>query len=63
MLDILRTRFFENRSLHPGLEWPDVEMRILADPQVLGVLQKMEESGGEPDTIGLDEETGKLILR
>ncbi|MBR3345810.1 MAG: DUF4256 domain-containing protein [Solobacterium sp.] len=61
MLEILKMRFFENKSRHPGLEWPDVERRILAHPQALDNLQRMEKSGGEPDTIGFDKETGKLI--
>ena len=62
MLELLKTRFLKNKSLHPGLEWPDVEKRLLADPEAAEVLRRMEESGGEPDTIGYDEETGKLIF-
>ena len=62
MLEILKKRFFENMVLHSGLAWADVEQRLLADPQALDVLRKMEESGGEPDTVGFDEETGKLIF-
>ena len=46
MLEILKMRFFENKSRHPGLEWPDVERRILAHPQALDNLQRMEKSGG-----------------
>ena len=62
MLEILKTRFLKNKPLHPDLEWSDVEKCILADPRTLVILQKMEESGGEPDTIGFDEETGRLIF-
>ncbi len=62
ILEILKTRFHKNMALHSGLEWTDVEKRLLADPKSLGILRRMEESGGEPDTIGFDGETGKLIF-
>ena len=62
MLETLRTRFQQNMALHSELDWTHVEKRLLEDPKALEVLRRMEESGGEPDTIGLDEETGKLIF-
>ena len=62
MLEILKTRFLEHRNLHPGLEWSEVEHRLREAPAAIAVLQKMEESGGEPDTIGYDVKTGKLIF-
>ena len=62
MLESLRTRFFEHMSRHSGLVWADVEKRILADPKAADVLRKMEESGGEPDVIGVDDKTGRLIF-
>ena len=62
MLELLRTRFFENMPRHSGLVWADVEKRILADPKAADVLRKMEESGGEPDVIGVDDKTGRLIF-
>ena len=48
--------------LHPELDWAYVEKRLREAPNAFGILQQMEESGGEPDTIGFDEETGKLIF-
>ena len=62
MLERLKTRFQENRMLHPELQWAYVEKRLREEPSALEILQRMEESGGEPDTIGFDEETGKLIF-
>ena len=62
MLERLKTRFQEDRMLHPELQWAYVEKRLLEEPSALEILQRMEESGGEPDTIGFDEETGKLIF-
>ncbi len=62
MLETLRARFQTNKNLHTELNWPDVEKRLLENPASLEILRRMEESGGEPDTIGIDEKTGKLIF-
>ena len=62
MLEILQARFTANKDLHPDLKWPEVEQRLLEDPGAMEVLRRMEESGGEPDVIGFDAETGKLIF-
>ena len=62
MTEILKARFLKNSVLHPGLPWTDVERRLREDPAALEILRRMEESGGEPDTIGYDEATGRLIF-
>jgi len=61
MLEILKARFQDNKNLHMELSWLDVEKRLLEHQGSMDVLRRMEESGGEPDTIGYDEKTGKLI--
>ena len=55
MLEILKARFQDNKNLHMELSWLDVEKRLLEHPGSMDVLRRMEESGGEPDTIGYDE--------
>ena len=62
MIEILRARFPDHLNLHPDLEWSEVEKRLREAPGALEVLRRMEESGGEPDTIGYDAQTGKLIF-
>ncbi|MCR4855797.1 MAG: DUF4256 domain-containing protein, partial [Erysipelotrichaceae bacterium] len=62
IIEILKNRFNQNMSRHPDLEWDDVETRLKKNKEALEVLERMEESGGEPDTIGIDEKTGKLIF-
>ena len=62
MIDILKNRFNENRMRHPHLEWEYVEARLSENIEVLDILKQMEESGGEPDAIGIDETSGKLIF-
>ena len=58
----LKNRFFQNMTRHPDIEWEFVEARLSEDKEALEVLRLMEESGGEPDTIGIDETSGKLIF-
>ncbi len=62
MIAVLEKRFKENKELHPGLEWEIVRSRLEKDTEALDILRRMEESGGEPDTIGFDEESGRLIF-
>ena len=57
MLALLKKRFEENRNRHPDLDWAEVEKRLLENPDALQVLEKMEKSGGEPDTIGFADDT------
>ena len=61
MLELLKKRFHENMTRHPGLDWETVEQRLREDPDAFEVLRRMEESGGEPDTLGFDE-AGRLIF-
>ena len=62
MIETLKTRFQENRTRHPDLTWERVEARLRESPDALAILQRMEDSGGEPDVIGLDAGTGRLIF-
>jgi hypothetical protein len=59
MLETLKKRFEENMNRHPDLLWSTVEERLKEKPEVLEVLKRMEESGGEVDVIALPQ--GKLI--
>ena len=62
MIDILKKRFLENMSRHPDLSWEEVKGRLAGNERALEALRRMEETGGEPDTIGWDGESGKLIF-
>ena len=62
MIDILKKRFEENVSRHPGIAWEEVLERLNGNEKALEILSRMEESGGEPDIIGRDEKSGKLIF-
>ena len=62
MLTILKTRFLENMTRHLDLDWADAERRLLQDPNALEILRRMEETGGEPDVIGLADDGERLIV-
>ncbi len=62
MLEILKNRFSDNMTRHPDVSWERVKTRLLENRQALEVLKRMEESGGEPDIIGIDSESGKFIF-
>ena len=60
--EILKNRFYQNMMRHPDLEWGFIEARLNENKDVLEMLRMMEESGGEPDIISIDETSGKYIF-
>ena len=62
LLTKLRERFDENMHRHEGIEWADVQARLEANEAKLRSLRAMEQTGGEPDVIGRDEQTGEYIF-
>ncbi len=51
LLAILKARFELHPDWHEGVEWADVEQSLKANPEKLVSLQKMEDTGGEPDLL------------
>ena len=62
LLKALRARFEKNMQRHAGIAWADVRARIEGNAAALRSLQEMEGTGGEPDVIGKDADTGHLIF-
>jgi hypothetical protein len=62
LLRALKARFEENMGRHEGLEWAEVQEKLKALPEKLWSLNEMEMTGGEPDVIGHDKETGEYIF-
>jgi hypothetical protein len=58
----LKTRFEQNKKLHEGIEWTNVEEKIRNNSRVLKILQAMESTGGEPDVIGYELKSDKLVF-
>ncbi len=62
LLKTLKTRFEKNKDRHKGIHWNDVESRLVANDEKLWSLLQMEESGGEPDLVGVNKKTGEYIF-
>ncbi len=62
LLTLLKARFEQNMQRHPGIAWADVQARLENNPGALKSLQAMEATGGEPDVIGHDTETGRFTF-
>ena len=57
----LRLRFASNPQRHPGIDWELVQIKLQANPSKLQVVYAMEQTGGEPDVIGVDQDTGEFM--
>jgi hypothetical protein len=62
LLRALKARFEKNMNRHKGLEWAKVEAKLEAKAEKLWSLNEMERTGGEPDVVGHDRETGEYIF-
>lgn len=58
LLQTLRHRFEQHAHRHEGMAWDEVRVRLEGSLDALGSLRQMEDTGGEPDVIGRDDETG-----
>jgi hypothetical protein len=54
IIPTLKSRFLAHPHRHPHTKWEEVEVR-LANSDTLAIIEKMEESGGEPDVVELDD--------
>jgi len=62
LLGVLKARFESNVDRHEGIEWAEVQARLEAHPDRLQSLNEMERTGGEPDVVGRDKQTGEYIF-
>jgi hypothetical protein len=62
LLDTLKARFEAHAQRHPSLEWSAVRARLESNNAKLWSLHEMEQSGGEPDVVGIDEATGEYVF-
>lgn len=58
----LKARFERNINRHKGLEWDKVHAKLDAEREKLWSLGEMERTGGEPDVVGEDKDTGECIF-
>ena len=62
LLETLTDRFEANTQRHASLEWTAVQARLQSNTTKLWSLNEMEQSGGEPDVVGVDATTGEIIF-
>ncbi len=62
LLRELKSRFEKNMNRHEGLEWAELQARLAQKSRALWPLSEMERTGGEPDVIGKDKETGEYVF-
>jgi hypothetical protein len=62
LLETLKARFEKNINRHEGLAWPQVRARLEVNGGKLWSLFEMERTGGEPDVVGHNKNTGEYIF-
>ena len=62
LLQTLQNRFEKNRDRHQGLDWTVIQAKLEAHPEKLSSLYAMERTGGEPDLVGFNQETGEYTF-
>jgi len=62
LIGILKARFEKNIYRHNELKWSEVQAKLEADTDKLWSLHEMERTGGEPDVVGFDNDTGEYIF-
>lgn len=62
LLNTLKSRFEKNMNRHKGLIWAKIQLKLEDHSEKLWSLNEMEETGGEPDVVGIDTKTGEYIF-
>jgi hypothetical protein len=62
LLRTLEHRFENNMPRHQGISWAEVRARLDGDTDALESIHRMEATGGEPDVIGRNAETGSVTF-
>lgn len=61
-LRVLKARFEQYPERHSGLAWERIQAQLEAAPEKLWALHEMEDTGGEPDVVGRDEQAGEYLF-
>ena len=62
LLSTLKARFEKNTTRHKGIDWAAIQAKLQANSDKLWSLNEMEQTGGEPDVVGFDKNTGEYIF-
>ncbi|MBD2838753.1 DUF4256 domain-containing protein [Pseudomonas sp. JM0905a] len=62
LLGTLKARFEKNMGRHQDVDWSKVQARLESSPEKLRSLGEMESTGGEPDVVLHDKDSGEFIF-
>jgi hypothetical protein len=62
LLKTLKARFEKNMNYHKDIEWVKVQSRLETNAEKLWSLNEMERTGGEPNVVSDDKNTGEYIF-
>jgi hypothetical protein len=62
LLRELKARFEKNMNRHKCLKWAEVYAKLEANTEKLWSLNEVEKTGGEPDVVGQDKNTGEYFF-
>jgi len=62
LFSTLKSRFEKHMNRHQDLKWAKVQTKIEASNEKLWSLNQMESTGGEPDVVQHDKETGEYTF-
>lgn len=62
LLSVLQQRFEKNKKRHAQIEWSSVVTRLEKSTSKLWSLEEMEQTGGEPDVVGVDAKSGEILF-
>jgi len=62
LIQTLEGRFAKYRHRHSGIAWEEVKAKLAASVDACWSLQQMEDTGGEPDVVAFEKETGQFIF-
>lgn len=62
LFSILKSRFEKNMKRHKDITWANVQAKLEDNTEKLWSLSEMERTGGEPDVVGYDKNSGEFIF-
>lgn len=62
LLSTLAERFAQNKQRHPEITWAEVQSKLEHHPTKLEALYEMERTGGEPDVVGYEPQSGQFVF-
>lgn len=62
LLKTLKDRFEKNMKRHLGLDWTKIQSKLEGNPTKMWSLNEMEKTGGEPDVVGFDTDSGEYLF-